>query len=910
MRRLFSALLVFGLIASSCTGAAEETTSSRPPPTTTQPATTTSIPSTTTTTDPVPQIGSAAGAFTSFEIEPLRDDSTGYAGPQTPSSLDDVLVAPVIYDQVNDPELLGTLSANGFVVVPGQGKLFHHAYGAAPYDPYPVFVTTDAAYHVWHLAFSKVLRETEQRVLLPILEDFVAGGLQAARDQQEELSGSELADPATRVVEWFQVAGALLGLDVGTLGPRAAAELDLATATGELTTSPVMAFAECNPAVSIAGCVDYTQYRPRGHYTRTVDLERYFRAMSHLGQSAFALDQPESLRLGLLVSRLVAGDAELGTQWELLYEPTAFLVGIADDYTPFEAVSAAGDLRDAAALGDPGAVAAIGDRLLAGRAVAINPEAAAIRVMGARFVLDSYILDQMAWPNLGTNSDRRIHVSPLDVAAAFGSEFAYGLQDSAGETAYLHYDDQLDRARAIVGSRQADDWAATVYDAWLYALEPMWSSHGTAFPDFMQTDAWAAKDQQTGFASYTELKHDTILYAKQGFAVEGDFQPEYFEPRHWVEPDPVAFHRIGDVAALTREGLDDRGLLTGDTDRLLGDVIDFVDRLAGIAEDELAGNPISDDDNRWLESVGSVMELIWMASADFDPATGLPDIDDEDTAVVADIFRTTFDILELGTGRIDQIYVLVPNDDGVFQIAAGGVYSYYEFWRSAEEGRLTDAEWRAMLDRGDAPERPAWQRLFGPGAAGSDALPGRVETFLGMPRGKYCRDLHPFGFSYADAYDYWEWEGRPDRMDADRNGVPCETVYPAEEIEAFLGAGTAAPETTTTTTTTTTLASTTTQGSSDPVRGELLATNTCSACHGSSFEGIPGLGPSLHSNPFVQSLTDEALAVLLALGRPASHPDNTTGVDMPPRGGNPSLGNNDLADISAFLWTLQYEVAQ
>jgi hypothetical protein len=785
---LFGAFLVCGLIASSCSGSAEETTSSRPPPTTTQPATTTSIFSTT-TIDPVPQMGSAAGAFASFEITPLRDDSIAYAGPPLPSSLGDVLVAPAIYDRVSDPELLGTLSANGFVIVPGQAKLFHHAFGVAPYDPYPVFVTTDAAYHVWHLAFSKVLRETEQAVLLPILEDFVAGGLQAARVQQEELTGTGLADPATRVVEWFQVAGALLDLDVGTLGSRAAAELELAIVASELTGSPVTAFAECNPAASIAGCIDYTQYRPRGHYTRTADLERYFRAMSHLGQSAFALDEPESLRLGLLVSRVMAGDAELASQWELLYEPTAFLVGTADDYTPFEAASAAGDLSDAAALGDLGAVAAIGDRLLAGRVVAINPEAAAIRVMGARFVLDSYLLDQMAWPNVGTESVRRLHVSPLDVAAAFGSDFAYRLQDSAGETAYRHYDDQLDRAKAVVGARQADDWAATVYDAWLYALEPMWSAHGTAFPDFMQTDAWAAKDQQTGLGSYTELKHDTILYAKQGFAIEGDFQPVYFEPRHWVEPDPVAFARIGDVAALTREGLDDRDLLTGDTDRLLGDVLDFVDRLARIAEDELAGKPISEDDNRWLESIGGVMELIWMASADFDPATGLPDIDDEDTAVVADIFRTTFDILELGTGRIDQIYVLVPNDDGVFQIAAGGVYSYYEFWRNAEKGRLTDEEWRAMLDRGDAPERPAWQRLFLPGVDGSDALPGRVETFLGMARGSYCRDLYPLGFSYADAYAYWEWEGRPDRMDADRNGVPCETVYPATDIEAFLDAG-------------------------------------------------------------------------------------------------------------------------
>jgi hypothetical protein len=703
-----------------------------------------------------------------------------------PDSLDDVLVAPVIYEQVNDPELLGTLAANGFVITPGQAKLFHQTYGYAAYDPYPIFVTTDVAYHVWHLAFSKVLRETEEQVLLPILEAFVLDALDAAGAQLEELRGTDLEDPATRVVEWFQVAGALLDLDVGSLSSRASAELALATAAAELTASPVTAFAGCNPALSIAGCVDYTQYRPRGHYTRTDDLERYFRAMSHLGQSAFSLDQPESLRLGLLVSRIVAGHPDLAAAWQNLYEPTAFLVGTADDYTPFEAEAAAGGLDDTGSFAGLDDVADIGERLLAARAVAISPEGAAIRVMGARFVLDSYILDQLAWPNVGTDAERRLFVSALDVAGAFGSEFAYGIQDAAGETAYLNYDAQLAAMRAIFDARDAADWAATVYDAWLYALEPMWSDHGAAFPDFMQTDAWAAKAQQTGFGSYAELKHDTILYAKQGFAVEGDITPVVFEPRHWVEPDPVAFQRIHDVAELTRTGLDQRGLLDEEADRLLSDVAEFVAHLGRIAESELAGEPISEADNQWLESVGGIMELIWLTSSDLDPGTGLPDIDEDDSAIVADIFRTTLKILELGTGRIDRIWVLVPNDDGVFQIAQGGVYSYYEFWRDAGEGRLTDEEWRAMLDRGDAPPRPAWQQVFLPGGEGSASLPEAAETFLGLPRGKFCRDLRPFGLTFADAYAYWEWEGRPDRMDADTNGVPCETVYPAEEISDFL----------------------------------------------------------------------------------------------------------------------------
>ena len=61
-------------------------------------------------------------------------------------------------------------------------------------------------------------------------------------------------------------------------------------------------------------------------------------------------------------------------------------------------------------------------------------------------------------------------------------------------------------------------------------------------------------------------------------------------------------------------------------------------------------------------------------------------------------------MLELGSGRPNEMLVLVPTDDGVFQLATGAVYAYYEFWVPASN-RLTDEEWRAMLDDGLEPDR-------------------------------------------------------------------------------------------------------------------------------------------------------------------------------------------------------------
>lgn len=800
MKRWAAIFMVAAMFAGACSSTSSDSTTTSPATsmattTTTQGTSTTRAPTTSEPPSPVSLTGArprAVEAFAEFTAIPLLETGS-YDGPSTPTRLDEVLVAAALRAELEDPAVAATLAANGFVIVPGFGRLFHTAYEAALYEPYPVFVTTDAAYHVWHLAFSKVLRELEEQVLLPELERLVTGLLDAARAQSDELAGTPLADHAARVAEWFEAAATLLELDVGAIGARASGEVELALDAAEMTTSPVTAFGECEPLVSPAGCVDYTLFLPRGHYNRSEALRRYFRAMSLLGQSAFFLDQGDSLAMGVLVSRLLDAEPALAASWRLIYEPTAFLVGIADDYTPFEVAAMAADVtpdgvRAPVEFADPAVLGELAGRLFALRDVGINPEAASMRMMGARFVVDSFIFDQLTWPNVGEEDleRRRSAPTPLDLAAAFGSEFAYDILETRGETQYLNYDEQLDDMRGLLAARTPADWAGTVYDAWLYALEPMWARHGEAFPDFMRTEAWTAKAHQTGFGSYAELKHDTILYAKQGFAAEGGFEPLPFEPRHWVEPDPVAFLRIASVAALAREGLADRDLLPEELDTLLSDLHEFITRLARIAEDELAGRPISADDNDWLETVGSWLEYLWLASSDLDPATLEPSAQDEDAAIVADIFRTSLAYLEIGTGRIDTIYVLVPNDEGQFQVARGSVYSYYEFWRPEDEGRLTDEEWRALLDAGNAPARPDWQAAFLPGATGAGvSLPPPEGSLFFAEPGLMCRDLQPRGFSFADAVRYWWWDGSPDRMDADTNGIPCETIYPASEVAAF-----------------------------------------------------------------------------------------------------------------------------
>lgn len=87
--------------------------------------------------------------------------------------------------------------------------------------------------------------------------------------------------------------------------------------------------------------------------------------------------------------------------------------------------------------------------------------------------------------------------------------------------------------------------------------------------------------------------------------------------------------------------------------------------------------------------------------------------------------------------------------------------------------------------------------------------------------------------------------------------------------------------------------------------GTKLFNSTCIACHGSGGVGITGNGKALAHNTFIQGQDDESLLAFIKRGRDPGDPANTTGIGMPPKGGNPALSEDDLLDIIAYLRTLQ-----
>jgi cytochrome c5 len=78
----------------------------------------------------------------------------------------------------------------------------------------------------------------------------------------------------------------------------------------------------------------------------------------------------------------------------------------------------------------------------------------------------------------------------------------------------------------------------------------------------------------------------------------------------------------------------------------------------------------------------------------------------------------------------------------------------------------------------------------------------------------------------------------------------------------------------------------------------------CSACHGADARGLPNLGKDLVESEFIHSLNDQDLLTFIKTGRPSWDALNTSGIDMPPKGGNPAFSDEDILAIIAYLRSL------
>jgi hypothetical protein len=628
------------------------------------------------------------------------------------------------------------LSKNGFVVtapLAGEFREFYQVYEGGRYDEMPMFITTDSVYHVYHLIFDKMLRDLETGYFISDLKSLTTSMLAACTSQYQSLKGTPLEDPALRNAAYFAVADRLLGLKDPVPSEADAmfnAELALINAGSAATFSPIWDRPDLSEDMRLIE--DYSQYIPRGHYTRSEDLKKYFKAMMWYGRLTFRqADDFETRRALLLVRALRSAPASAGNSavslWQNIYEPTVFIVGKADDLGYIEY----GALSDQVFGADPN-LAEFADAALFAQfqelARALPPPQVnsmwvwieqdkaqvtkGFRFMGQRFTLDEYVFGQVIWRNVGTMEKPRGLPKGLDFFAALGSDEALNILKGMGEDQYANFDTQTAKVRTELAGLKPDSWTQNLYWSWLYSFQPIIAPKGSAYPPFMQSQAWTRKDLQAALGSWTELKHDTLLYAKQVMAEMGGGGAEQ-PPHGYVEPNPEAYARLLALAQMTEDGLQSRNLLSDLTRANLDNLISELKFLQDISQRELSGGTFTNDEYWHIQYWGGTLEQFTLKAAD---TTGdnARDLSDQKAALVADVATGTNDlstlvVLEEAVGQPTRIYVVLP--DSPWRVALGAVYSYYEFTVPAS-GRLTDEAWQAQVQAGTNPAQPDWTKSF------------------------------------------------------------------------------------------------------------------------------------------------------------------------------------------------------
>lgn len=624
------------------------------------------------------------------------------------------------------------LLQNGFLVTSG-GWEFYEKYESNRYLYYPNYVTTDALLHTYHLYFVYLQSKVEKNKLSPELLALSTAMQQQSQAQYEALQGTEWESAALRNLAFFSVGVSLLQPDAPVPAPVAdlvGQELDLIMAASGNSASPVMNLEAADSPDALLE--DYTQYIPRSYYAGDEILEPYFRAMMWYGRMTFRASDEDQTRSAVLMT-LALQDEQAAASWERLYTVTSFFAGVSDDptfldYAPLVG-AAYGEGSTAADLpGQDKAFSAFTASLAELKPAAINSipiyenqdkeeATAGLRFMGQRYTLDAAVFQQLIYDNVAPKADNTQRMLPdaLDVPAAFGSETALNILAEQGDTDYPGYTENMEGIRTALDQAPAEVWSASLYAAWLDALRPLAEAKGEGWPQHMQSDAWARKDLSSLLGSWTELKHDTALYAKQVYAEMGGGGVEEADDHGWVETEPVVFGKLSALSQATADGLERLGLLEADDAENLGILAELCRQLMVIAEKELKNELPTEDEFELIRTVGGQLEHFWTETV-YDEAAGLYTPQQAPAALVADVGTDpNGTVRQVGTD-VNNIYVIV-NVDGSLRLASGSVFGFYQFERPTSE-RMTDQQWWVELgyspdengnwNYGNPPQAPAW----------------------------------------------------------------------------------------------------------------------------------------------------------------------------------------------------------
>lgn len=635
-------------------------------------------------------------------------------------------------------DILDTL---GFVVLPSPSRQFSEwsefrSPGAGSADIYyrvfsndlPVFISADSILHAWHRSFDRLLETTEEYVLFDLLSALLTSTMTGLDDQNQ--AGQD-------ALFYLSVARKLLEPD-SDVPASVAAETNrflALIAKKDLTETRFM---------GVNTAIDFSQFIPRGHYTHSEKLEQYFMAMMWLGRTDLVLHdtnpnaeprpREEAAAVAMVGAIETTGAAARLAQLDSYYE---VLVGSTNALTPLALLSLCEER---------GLVGCTGDKAIREEIYAKQPSPSyssrvftdvppiSLRFFPQRFAYGAWVTSRTTIPRLKPAvQGGRSMAMPEDVVFALGADRA--LQYLSEDMSRPHRENlpaTLEAVRRTIDSVPPTDLDNTIFNNWLEALEVLASpSTGDSLPQVMRTGPWHDRKMEATLASWSELRHDTILIVEQS---TGGIGCQY--PEGYVEPLPELYRLLAAGATRLQDAYADLKVEEIHTFSTLPQFISHwqaqMEKLASLAEKELAGAPMDEADLLFLNQIVDLHGDSYYGDRLFDgwyprlywtpwwSSSSNPEEIDFFSAspsgvsepLVADV-HTDADqrlALEVATSH-PGLMILAVDNGGDISLYGGPVSNYYQF-HVALSNRMTDDQWLDKIESGDPPPRPTFSSSY------------------------------------------------------------------------------------------------------------------------------------------------------------------------------------------------------
>jgi len=666
------------------------------------------------------------------------------------------------------------IQKNGFMVSERLSySTFEEAFRDIFHKDMPVFLSTDAILFALHASYDNILKEMEVSVMEPnittVLDDLYANfpALKLKYQSHPELKTS-LAD-----VDLYITVALSLIYDQ-TIAPQDTTQGSVDSLLDDIVKQQLML------NMNLFGSskkVDFSQFIPRGHYLDNPTLTKYFKTMMWLGRIDFWLTNPDSIIYTKKQIKRTTYDALLLN--ELLQSTNtkqkldendkiiSFLVGKSDNLTPDQLSKFKVDqnLTNISFLENTtiydnwynklDTCVAFEQQIMSDVALEIEKSPVSYRLMGQRFIIDSYVFTNLTFNRATHKPDTlRMMPKPLDISFVFGNNNALPLLKN--EIKIFKITPNYVALRKTVDGYDSTFWAQTLYNTWFQSIRDLNpKSDTTGLPFFMTTAGWQHEKMNTQLASWAQLRHDNLLYAKQSYTSI----PICSYPYSYVEPYPKMYEHITQFAQ-------NAGIFFKTYNNTISSYFQglaaLMDTLESISQKELQHQNLSSSEVLFLKKMIKTniqpscvkMEVItgWYIDlyygkngVDYDffgnNISGPQNIIQE--TVIADVHTQPADendiivgkVLHVATGKVNLGVFMAnaPLPDGRMMAFVGPVMSYYEKITDNFK-RLTDQEWRVLVDSDNIPSRPDWTSIYlanklGKASSAGSELPSQFKTW-------------------------------------------------------------------------------------------------------------------------------------------------------------------------------------